>query len=247
MSAADARVTAYLDDVARMLANTDPWERAEILAELREHIDAALADLDRPADDAVERVLAQLGPADRVAVAALTDPGTSSRRTAVTAPPALARPWVPVTVGLLTALSAGLYLVVLAASVALAVTQQPEVVPPAEVQSPMLPASYDVLWSMLVPLGVAGLPWLVSTILLASSPLWTDWQKWAGALLVPALAVTCGAVSWLGAWGPASAPRSVLAVAVGLAAAAAAVRLVVTLWRDGARRARGWRPAAVAV
>lgn len=281
MSADDARVHAYLDDVARMLGSIDPADRAEILAGLREHIDAAVADRRGHADDeAVQRVLAELGPPDRVAAAALSDLGPSPRRVAsavAAAPrPALTQTWVPVTVGLLTALSAGLYLVVLAASVALAATQQPEVVPPAvaapygtgtaaygagsahaaeqadfvraEVtQAPLLPASYDVLWSMLVPLGVVGLPWLVSTVLLASSPLWTMLQKWAGALLMPALAVACGAVTWLGVAIPPSPVRSVLVVAAGVAVTAAAVWLIVKLWRDGARRARAWGRAEVGV
>ncbi|GAA4285777.1 HAAS signaling domain-containing protein [Georgenia daeguensis] len=272
MSADDARVHAYLDDVARMLGSIDPADRAEILAGLREHIDAAVTGQPRPADDeAVEQVLAELGPPDRVAAAALSDLGPSPRQAPAaigTAPrPALTQPWVPVTVGLLTVLSAGLYLVVLAASVALALTQQPEVVPPAvaaqygtaaygagsfhgpapadfvqaEVtQNPMLPASYDIVWSMLGPLGLVGLPWLVSTILLASSPLWTTRQKWAGALLMPSLAVACGAVTWLGAAVPASPARAVLVVAAGLAVTAAAVWLMARLWRDGAQRARTW-------
>ncbi|MCK6211252.1 hypothetical protein KZX45_11930 [Georgenia sp. EYE_87] len=162
----------------------------------------------------------------------------------------------------------------LAASVALALTQQPEVVPPAvaapygtaaygatsfhgpaqvdlvqaEVtQNPMLPASYDIVWRMFVPLGVVGLPWLVSTILLASSPLWTTRQKWAGALLMPALAVACGAVALSGSVIPQGPVRSVLVVASGVVFSAAAVWLIVRLWRDGARRARAWGRAEVSV
>jgi hypothetical protein len=271
MSADDARVHAYLDDVARMLGSIDPADRAEILAGLREHIDTAVADRPQPEDGAVEQVLAELGPPDRVAAAALSDLGPSPRRTpavvGVTPRPALTQPWVPVTVGLLTALSAGLYLVVLAAAVALALTQQPDVVPPgvaaphgtvtaaygagafhgptqadfvqAEVtQNPLLPASYDVVWSMLGPLGLVGLPWLVATVLLASSPLWTTRQKWAGALLMPSLAVACGVVTLLGAAIPPSPVRAVLVVAAGLVVTAAAVWLMARLWRDGARRAR---------
>jgi hypothetical protein len=276
MSADDARVHAYLDDVARMLGSIDPADRAEILAGLREHIDAAVADRPRPVDDeAVQQVLAELGPPDRVAAAALSDlspaPLQAPAAAVGSAPrPALTQSWVPVTVGLLTALSAGLYLVIFAASVGLLAVQEQQAVAPAgatavihggataygaasfhgptqadfvqaEVtQNPLLPASYDVLWSMLVPLGVVGLPWLISTILLASSPLWTTRQKWAGALLMPALAVACGAVTWLGGAIPASPARAVLVVAAGLTVTAAAVWLMARLWRDGARRARAW-------
>jgi hypothetical protein len=251
---AESRVTAYLDDVARMLAGIDPRDRAEILAGLREHIDASLAGLDRPVDDsAVQHVLAELGPADQVAGAALAAsspaPGPYIGPTAAAGlgRPALSQPWVPVTVGLLTALTAGLYLLVLAASIALLMAEQPA--PPlpgamsSETSAPLLPASYDIVWSVLAPLPLVGVPWLISTILLASSDLWAWRQKWSGVLLVPALAVTCGAFTWLGSLVPPGVTRSVVVVVVGVAVAVVAVGLVMRLWRDGARRAREWAPA----
>jgi len=262
---ADSRVTAYLDDVARMLGSIDARDRAEILAGLREHIDASLAGLARPVDDsAVQQVLAELGPPAQVAGAALSAlgpaPGSHPGPTApaALARPSLSQPWVPVTVGLLTALTAGLYLLVLAASIAVLVAEQPSSLPGAvsdsgpggfhgpgaeDFANPLLPTSYDIVWSMLAPLGLVGLPWLVSTILLASSPLWPRWQKWAGALLMPGLAGASGLLSWLGYLVTPSTTRSVVVVVVGAAVAVVAVGLVMRLWRDGARRAREWAPA----
>ncbi|PFG40025.1 hypothetical protein ATJ97_2545 [Georgenia soli] len=252
---ADRRVNDYLDDVARMLASIDPVDRAEILAGLREHIDASLTEVERPVDDAtVRQVLTELGPPDRVAASALSTLGPVPRPIdRPTAPVALSRPpltqpWVPVTVGLLTALTVGLYLLVLGVSVALLVTEQPATPPGAgsvDTPTPLLPASYDILWNMLAPLPLVGVPWLVSTILLASSALWSTWQKWAGALLAPVLAACCGLVAWFGSLVQPGVTRSVVLVAVGSAVAVAAVGVLVRLWREGARRAREPVPAGV--
>lgn len=267
-SAAGRRVNDYLDDVARMLVSLDPADRAEVLAGLREHIDASLTDADRPVDDAtVRRVLGELGPPDQVARTALSAlgprPSGGTTAPAALAPPLtrppLTQPWVPVTVGVLTALTAGLYLLVLAASIALLVTEQPDVNgqsgasgfhgPAADdpTKNPLLPASSDILWAVLAPLPLVGVPWLLSTILLASSALWSRWQKWAGVLLTPVLAVCCGLLAWIPSLVAPGAPRSVAAVVAGSAVALAAVVLIARLWRDGARRAREPVPAGAPV
>jgi hypothetical protein len=58
-----ALVDRYLDDLARMLAEAPPAERADALGSVREYVDDALAALERPAtSDDVHAVLRRLGP-----------------------------------------------------------------------------------------------------------------------------------------------------------------------------------------
>ncbi len=63
-------VAAYLADLDRALADADPSDRLEIVDAVREHIDAALAELGASATQAqVAGVLRRLGTADDVAAA----------------------------------------------------------------------------------------------------------------------------------------------------------------------------------
>lgn len=96
-------VTRYLDDLARMLDQIPPGERAEVLAGVREHIETSLAERGSATDADVSAVLSELGPPDEVAREAyranLGGGGVSS-------PPGtpiswLERPWVPVLIGVL--------------------------------------------------------------------------------------------------------------------------------------------------
>ncbi|WP_448073798.1 HAAS signaling domain-containing protein [Georgenia yuyongxinii] len=279
---ADGLVAAYLDDLGRMLGPVDPGLRADVLGGVREHIEAVLGARPwRPAE--VEQVLLELGPPEAVAAAALEDerrdgPGVASTgagwpgptwpaadgvpqapgaRAARAPAPALARTWVPPTVGLLLLVVAALYLVVLAAAVAFSAATTTAEVPadlsgggfhgPADEDfaspSPLRPASYDVVWSMLVPLPVAGVPWLVAMILLAGSPLWSIRQKWAGAALLPGLLLANGATAAAAALAPAGTARAVVLVGLLLVVAAGSVAVIVRIWRDGARRARDIEPA----
>jgi hypothetical protein len=58
-----ALVDRYLDDLARMLAEAPPAERADALGSVREYVDDALAARERPAtSDDVHAVLRRLGP-----------------------------------------------------------------------------------------------------------------------------------------------------------------------------------------
>lgn len=62
-------VVAYLADLDRALAGTDPHERADTVAAIREHIDDALDGA--PQDTATTMaVLADLGPVERIAATA---------------------------------------------------------------------------------------------------------------------------------------------------------------------------------
>ncbi|MFD1506123.1 hypothetical protein FE374_18035 [Georgenia yuyongxinii] len=271
---ADGLVAAYLDDLGRMLRPVEPTLRAEVLGGVREHIEAVLGA--RPWDsDEVEQVLLELGAPEEVASAALED----GRRDRVDAgwpeaawsadgprpahpgapqvdhvpPPALARAWVPPTIGLLLLVTAGLYVLVLGAIVSFsAVTSSVEVTadvsggglagPTAqefeEAANPLLPTSYDLAWSVLVPLPLVAAPWLVAMILLAGSPLWSVRQKWVGAAVVPGLVLANGVAIAVATFVPSGAGRAALLVGLAVAAAVAAVVVIVRIWRDGARQAR---------
>jgi hypothetical protein len=288
---ADGLVTAYLDDLGRMLGPADPTLRAEVLGGLREHVEAVLGA--RPWGAAeVEKVLLELGPPEAVAAAALDDerrdgpglggpgagwagrewpvgasaPPASRMPSVARAPgPALARTWVPPTVGLLLVLAAGLYLLTLGAAVSYGTAATSAGMSPDtpgggfdgtapgdfEAVNPLLPTAYDLMWSVLVPLPVAGVPWLVATILLAGSSLWSIRQKWAGAALLPGLLLANGAAVAVATFVPAGAGRAVVLVAMLLVVAGLTVAVIVRIWRHGARRARemeaaNWHPTASA-
>lgn len=69
MNSSDTRVATYLDDLARMLADLEPGDRDEVLAGIREHLDATLAE--HPEDPAaVDAALLRLGAAEQVAAEA---------------------------------------------------------------------------------------------------------------------------------------------------------------------------------
>jgi HAAS domain-containing protein len=79
----DTRISSYLDDLARMLADLDPGDRDEVLAGVREHLEATLAEHpDDPA--AVDAALLRLGPPERVAAEARAELAPAP----VSAPPA---------------------------------------------------------------------------------------------------------------------------------------------------------------
>ncbi|MER5638034.1 hypothetical protein ABT095_13875 [Kitasatospora sp. NPDC002227] len=75
MSTTHPLVRAYLDTVERHTAPLPAEHRRELLADLAEHIDSALADTDAADETAVRLVLDQLGDPRRVADAALAEAG----------------------------------------------------------------------------------------------------------------------------------------------------------------------------
>lgn len=78
-------VTAYLADLDRALAGADPADRLEIVDAVREHIDAAVAELGAsPSQAQIAGVLRRLGTADDVAAAW----AVGAERPVVPAPPA---------------------------------------------------------------------------------------------------------------------------------------------------------------
>ncbi len=83
-------VSAYLADLDRALAGVDPGDRAEIVDAVREHIDAALAELGAaPSQAEIAGVLRRLGSADTVASAWAAGERTTSPAAAASAAPAL--------------------------------------------------------------------------------------------------------------------------------------------------------------
>jgi hypothetical protein len=86
--AAEQAVTRYLDDLGRMLSPAPPAQRAEVLGQIRDHLDDALAELGpAPTEQQVHALLTELGPAADIAAAALPD--------TVPSRPLTARPWLP--------------------------------------------------------------------------------------------------------------------------------------------------------
>ncbi|MFE0339599.1 HAAS signaling domain-containing protein [Streptomyces sp. NPDC058955] len=75
-------VAAYLDSVARETAELPADRRAELLADLREHIEVS----DARDDAGVRAVLAELGEPRTVAASALAEEGPRTTATAAPAP-----------------------------------------------------------------------------------------------------------------------------------------------------------------
>lgn len=94
MTSTTDRTAAYLDDLARMLAELDPAERADVLDGVRDHVSSALGDLGHePSDADLDRVFAELGSPGDIAAAALAD--RSAPRAQNSARPVLSHAWVP--------------------------------------------------------------------------------------------------------------------------------------------------------
>ncbi|MER7582616.1 hypothetical protein [Kitasatospora sp. NPDC097691] len=83
-------VRAHLDAVERFIAPLPAERRRELLADLREHVEVALAESDAADEGAIRHVLEQLGSPRRIADAALAEDGRAlpepetSRRTTTT-------------------------------------------------------------------------------------------------------------------------------------------------------------------
>lgn len=113
-------VAAYLADLERRLADAPAADRLDVLDAVREHLDAAFADLGpEPSDDDVRRVLAELGTPDDVAGALALDTPAAGAVPAAAAP---AEPRTSVGVWLLLVLAgvvAGLLVAPLGVALAL--------------------------------------------------------------------------------------------------------------------------------
>lgn len=157
-------VEAYLRDLELLLRGVDLGERAEVLAGVREHLEARLGT--DTSEDAVRAALAELGPpqaiADEAYGARTAAPVLPARR-----PPS---PWQAVVACSLNAL--GLALVALLLLTGLA-------------------GAMELLYSGLT---VFALPWSGVFALSLLAPVWTRRQRMASALFFPAVIVAFTAV-----------------------------------------------------
>lgn len=165
-------VDRYLTDLGRMLDGADPAVRADVLGGVREHVDAALEELGRPATARdTRRVLADLGAPEAVAEEAL-----------VGARPALETPAASTAKSsVLSTAGEGASLVV--ALLALAVVG---------LQAGVLVDLGVAAVVLLGPLAV----YLLVAFLLVRSPRWRGWQV-AIALVLPLLLPVA---TWLELW-----------------------------------------------
>ena len=100
--AADRAVRTYLDDLERMLHTAPIGDRLDVLTDVREHIEAALADeaslqwVEELDERAVRGVLSRIGtPASIAADALAGGDGAESSEAAVPHAPLLTKPWLP--------------------------------------------------------------------------------------------------------------------------------------------------------
>ncbi len=175
-------VSRYLDDVARMLADADPAYRAEVLAGVHDHLEAALG----PApwrESEVRQVLDQLGPPEEIAAAALEESGQPHGEAG---PVFMARSWVPPVVVTIMAIALFGHLFMLSRFY---------------VFTPFLPGSdgeafvsipepLSFLWSLPILLLVPPTPLvLLGALLVTISPLYRRVDRVAAWLVLPWCAV----------------------------------------------------------
>ncbi|WP_256842265.1 HAAS signaling domain-containing protein [Ornithinimicrobium cryptoxanthini] len=161
-------VSTYLDDLTRALADLAPPDRAEVLAGVREHIEAGLAARGGASDADVSAVLAEMGTPEEVAREAYSTGQYAERPAPLPAGPQTQprlsdRSWVPGLVAILQVL--GVLLVVT-----------------------------TVVVSAAVITGVQILLWIVVALLVGTSRLWTAQGILLHILLLPIVIV----LMWVG-------------------------------------------------
>lgn len=219
MNSSDTRVSGYLDDLARMLGDLDPADRDEVLAGVREHLDATLAEHpDDPA--AVDAALLRLGPPEQVASQARADLAPASP------PPAAspARPPLPAapTPGLART---AVFLVMLSC------------LPPAlllvadRLTSVVAPSSGMFGASLVLFLGGSVLfwPWLAGVVCTLTARGFTSRTRLG---LVAAGPVTTGVVVLASFWLSPEPVSTLVCVALLLVTVAALLALAVRAWRE---------------
>jgi hypothetical protein len=220
---AAARTTAYLDDLARMLADLDPGTRDEVLAGVREHLDATLAE--HPDDPgAVDAAILRLGPPERVAAEARADapatplgPGTAGS----TAP----RPLHPTRTRVAAAVALALVVLpalwVLVGRLALLTVLNSD---PGSGAEALMPHPGEIL--LMGPLSPV---WLVAIVLVLVAPQVSARSKLRLALCGPAVVVLAlVGTFWLD---PMALSTTVLLAGL-LAVVVVAVRTTRAVWRE---------------
>lgn len=216
-------VASWLRDLEHLLHGIDPGDRVEVLAGVREHLDASLPV--GASDDEVRRTLAELGSPQAVADEAYAGRPASVRplAPAVGTPPArgtLTQPWVPVMVGVFVTVSLVPMLFVAAGVVGLffEITVRPGGVPQSV---PITPMPAELMGWLLLTL-VFTLPFTAA--LVVPSRLWSAGEKVRLLLLAPTTALVLAFVPWLGD----VVSGSILGGAI--AAAGGVVVMVVAAW-----------------
>lgn len=238
-------VTQYLDDLARMLDHLPPGDRAEVLAGVREHIEAGLVERRGATDANVSAVLAELGPPEAVAREAYeVGPGGGRQPAPYGAPtmtqtppgrlPISDRRWVPVAVAILQVLALLLLLLLVGGAGAYVVTEVSSS-DGGTVRTVDHEAGSTV---MLLAAGIVmALPlWIGMALLVGNSRLWSARQKVLHLLLLPAGALVIGLspdLGWLlaGERGLVITSLVALVLVVGVS-----ILLLVRLTMSGRRR-----------
>lgn len=169
---------SYEQDLSRLLVDLDPGDRAEVLAGVREHVNAAIADRPNLTSEDVQAVLAELGPPEAVAQEAYAGQPLNRNLAARSPMPALSKSWVPVVVALLQGLGLFLVVVILVESSSYSTIGSGTVIESVHYS----PAGFFR--------GVLGLVvmlpmWIPVVVLAGVSSLWGQRQKTAHILLLP--------------------------------------------------------------
>lgn len=231
---------SYEQDLTQLLVDLDPGERAEVLAGVREHLHAALADRPHAGTEDIRAVLTELGPPEEVAQEAYANQrpqASTAARPAAT----LARPWVPVVVTLLQLLGLLLVMVTTLASTAYSVVETTS-------DTGEVTTTVDYTSAALSVMGVAVLTvlpiWIPVFILAGISALWDRRQKLAHILLLPSAVMLLALTPDLG-W--ALAGQRGLNTAAWISTAIVLVGSAWVLWRltsQGRNRSRELRNAS---
>ncbi len=188
---------AYLTDLHRLLGGLPPEEREEVLAGVREHLDAVLSE-SKGDDDAVRRALAELGPPQAVADEAYA--GLPLAAVPTSRPPALTREWVPVTVAVLLGIAVLVIIAVVGGVGGYTTSSSTTTADATGTQSVVETIDYAQAFPAATLAGLVAtiLLWGPASILVALSPLWTGRRQLLLHLLVPLSAVLLTALPDLG-------------------------------------------------
>lgn len=196
-------VSTYLDDLTRALADLAPADRAEVLAGVREHIEAGLAARGGAGDADVNAVLSEVGTPEEVAREAYSTAQYAERPVPQPAatPAGLRvsdRSWVPVLVAILQALGVLFILLITGASAAY-VTTEVQLGGDGIVDSSSREVSYTSNVGAVLASGLTALPlWIVIALFVGNSALWTGRQKVVHLLLMPAVLLLLAVLPDLG-------------------------------------------------
>jgi uncharacterized membrane protein len=189
-------VSAYLDDLARMLADLPPGDRAEVVAGVREHIAAALEDRQRVTDEDVSGVIAEVGTPESVAQEAYDDHSRTAVGAAPARTPVSSRGWVPAVVAILQAL--GLLLTLLVTLATSVFTTASTTDSSGETVTSTSYTGGAALMGSLAG-GVMALPfWVAVALLVAVSVLWRRREKVAQLAFLPGAALLLGGLPEVG-------------------------------------------------